>query len=190
MRVTRLALLLGLTITLAVAAELAAQPPRGQRQRGGTPADAGDQTPAPRVLRPTVFAISGARVMTEPGQVLPKATVVIRDDTYVRLERVSFAIKGEEFFSVPGEPDVDVASQFIGIKRVGRLAELEHHEIGNVDDIIDRANTDALDFGAQPLRTGADMDSLDPARGKERTLVVRGNCYARFPDGNFHFVRR
>src|SRR5437762_10268116 len=33
----------------------------------------------PARLRPTVFAITGARVVTEPGQVLPKATVVIRD---------------------------------------------------------------------------------------------------------------
>src|SRR5262245_5548864 len=33
----------------------------------------------PGVLRPTVFAIRDARVVTEPGKVLPKATVVIRD---------------------------------------------------------------------------------------------------------------
>src|SRR5437762_14339259 len=33
----------------------------------------------PARLRPTVFAIRDARVVTEPGQVLPKATVVIRD---------------------------------------------------------------------------------------------------------------
>src|SRR5258708_32080009 len=30
-------------------------------------------------LRPTVFAIRDARVVTEPGKVLPKATVVVRD---------------------------------------------------------------------------------------------------------------
>src|SRR5262249_43847074 len=33
----------------------------------------------PAVLRPTVFAITDARVVTEPGKVLPKATVVVRD---------------------------------------------------------------------------------------------------------------
>src|SRR5262249_17323380 len=38
-------------------------------------------TPADRPggLKPTVFAIRDARVVTEPGKVLPKATVVIRD---------------------------------------------------------------------------------------------------------------
>jgi imidazolonepropionase-like amidohydrolase len=33
----------------------------------------------PAALRPTVFAIRDARVVTEPGKVLPKATVVLRD---------------------------------------------------------------------------------------------------------------
>src|SRR5262249_24668636 len=33
----------------------------------------------PGGLKPTVFAIRDARVVTEPGKVLPKATVVIRD---------------------------------------------------------------------------------------------------------------
>jgi hypothetical protein len=30
-------------------------------------------------LRPRVFAIRDARVVTEPGEVLPKATIVVRD---------------------------------------------------------------------------------------------------------------
>src|SRR5690349_7288046 len=33
----------------------------------------------PGALKPTVFALRDARVVTEPGKVLPKATVVIRD---------------------------------------------------------------------------------------------------------------
>src|SRR5262249_51286411 len=38
-------------------------------------------SPAQRAgaLRPTVFAIRDARVVTEPGKVLPKATVVVRN---------------------------------------------------------------------------------------------------------------
>src|SRR5437764_7214265 len=33
----------------------------------------------PRALKPTVFAVTGAKVVVAPGQVLAKATVVIRD---------------------------------------------------------------------------------------------------------------
>ncbi len=35
--------------------------------------------PRPGTLRPTVFALRDARIVTEPGQVLEKATIVIRD---------------------------------------------------------------------------------------------------------------
>lgn len=45
------------------------------------PAVATAQTPAR--LRPTCYAITGARVVVEPGTVLPKATVVVRDGLIV-----------------------------------------------------------------------------------------------------------
>src|SRR5438552_154370 len=44
----------------------------------------------PNALRPTVFAIKDARVVTEPGKVMPKATVVIRDGL---IENVGEAVK-------------------------------------------------------------------------------------------------
>src|SRR5262249_46869770 len=92
--------------------------------------------------------------------------------------------------AVASESHVDVALQFIDIERVGRLAELEHHKVGDVDNVVDRTNTDALDFRPQPLWTRADMDSLDLARGKKRTFARRGNCYAGSPDRNSHVVSR
>src|SRR5687768_12025419 len=59
-----------------------AQPPRGQRPRpGASPEGTEPNTPVvrPRGLQPRAFAITEARVVTEPGKVLDKATVVIRD---------------------------------------------------------------------------------------------------------------
>src|SRR5947209_9740128 len=53
------------------------QPPRGQRSRSG--AESAGPTAQPRSLQPRAFAVVGARVVTEPGEVLSKATVVIRD---------------------------------------------------------------------------------------------------------------
>ena len=53
------------------------QPPRGQRPRPG--AEPAGPTVQPRGLKPQAFVVVGARVVTEPGKVLPKATVVIRD---------------------------------------------------------------------------------------------------------------
>ncbi len=71
----RFPLLLVLTLPLlGLALPLWAQRPRTPQQ----PPAAGAPQPAP-VLRPTVFAIRDARVVTEPGKVLPQATVIVRD---------------------------------------------------------------------------------------------------------------
>src|SRR4051794_37163473 len=53
------------------------QPPRGQRSRSGS--EAAGPAAQPRGLQPQAFAIVGVRVVTEPGKVLTKAPVVIRD---------------------------------------------------------------------------------------------------------------
>ena len=67
-------------------------------------------------------------------------------------------------FSLARQPDLDAAVQFFGVERVRRLAELEHHEIGDIDDTVDRANPDSFQFRAQPIRTGRRLDLFDPAR--------------------------
>jgi hypothetical protein len=43
--------------------------------------------------------------------------------------RISLAVESEKFLSVARESHVDVAFQFIGVERVRRLAELEHHKV-------------------------------------------------------------
>lgn len=55
------------------------QAPRGQRSKGGEPPADTAATPLPRGLRPRAFALLNARVIVEPGQVLEKANVIIRD---------------------------------------------------------------------------------------------------------------
>jgi imidazolonepropionase-like amidohydrolase len=65
------------TVAILAAGWSAGQPPRGQRQRPGAETPAAP--PEPRGLQPRAFAIVGARVVTEPGKALPKATIIIRD---------------------------------------------------------------------------------------------------------------
>jgi imidazolonepropionase-like amidohydrolase len=72
------------------------------------------RTPAQRaaVLRPTVFAIRDARVITEPGKVLPQATVVIRDGLIeavgagVKAPADALVIDGKGLTVYPGLIDV------------------------------------------------------------------------------------
>ncbi len=59
-----------------------------------------------------------------------------------------------------------------------RLAEFEHHEVGDVDDVVDRADPNALNFRAQPRWTWPDFHIVDLARGKKRTFARGADGYA------------
>lgn len=74
----RIVTCLGLITVLTASTGLSTgQPPRGQRGRGGP--ESPGPVAQPRALQPRAFAIVNARVVTEPGKAIPKATVVIRD---------------------------------------------------------------------------------------------------------------
>ena len=51
----------------------------------------------------------------------------------------------------PGEP--------LEIERVHRLAELEHHVVGDVDDVVDRPDAGGLEPVAQPRGDGPTVTS-------------------------------
>ena len=59
-----------------------------------------------------------------------------------------------------------------------RLAELEHHEVRDIDDIIDRTDLNALNSRAQPIGTRPNRYIVDLPGGVKRTLARRGNPYA------------
>ncbi len=69
------------------------------------------------------------------------------------------------------KPHIDAALQFVGVKGMRRLAKLQHHEIRDVDDIVDRANADALNFRAQPLRAVTHFYVVDSAQREEWTFA-------------------
>ena len=88
---------------------------------------------------------------------IPRRAFLIGDDTIVRLERISLSIEREKFLAIARQAHIDAALQFIGVERMRRLAKLEHDEVRDIDDIVDRANPDTLDLRAQPLRTRSDL---------------------------------
>ena len=104
--------------------------------------------------------------------------LLVRDDQILRRERVGLAVEREKLFAFAREAHVDFALQFVRIERVRRLPELEHHEIRDVDDVVDRAQPDGLQFRAQPVRARTDCDVFDPARGIKRAFVRRGDLNA------------
>ena len=53
------------------------------------------------------------------------------------------------------------ASKLRGVESVGRLSELQHHEVGNIDHVVDRTNADTFYFRAQPIWARSDPDVFD-----------------------------
>jgi imidazolonepropionase-like amidohydrolase len=89
-------------LTVAVAGWSLAQPPRGQRQpQPGQEPNAAAPIVQPRGLQPRAFVITDARIVTEPGTTLPKATIVIRDGL---IEAVGADIKAPpDALKIPGD---------------------------------------------------------------------------------------
>ena len=52
-----------------------------------------------------------------------------------------------------------------------RLCRLEHHEVGDIDDIVDGAEADRLETLAKPIGAGADLHPIDA------TDAVEGRCF-------------
>src|SRR4029077_671858 len=104
--------------------------------------------------------------------------LLISDNAIVRLEGVSLPIEREKFFAVARKSHLDAALQFIGVESMRRLTKLQHHKIRDVDDVVDRANADALNFRAQPLRADADFYIFDLAQREEWTFAGRRDVYA------------
>src|ERR1043166_8102620 len=102
--------LFGVTaLALLVSGWSPAQPPRGQRgQQAGQDQGANAPIIQPRGLQPHAFVITDAKVVTEPGKVLPRATIVIRDGLIeavgedIKAPPDAIKIKGDGLTVYPG----------------------------------------------------------------------------------------
>jgi hypothetical protein len=64
--------------------------------------------------------------------------------------------------------DDDVAAEFGGIEGVERLAEFVEHEVGDIDDVVDRAQADGFEALFEPGGGFLDGDAGDADGGVER----------------------
>ena len=82
----------------------------------------------------------------------------IADEQHIGRELALRAIERGEFFVLGSAAHDDVCLAIrIGtergsIKRMQRLAELEHHVVRNVDDVVHGSLTSSDDLGSQPVR--------------------------------------
>src|SRR6185312_12096016 len=125
------------------------------------------------------------------------AFLLVGDQEHVAVQRAFDVVERFEFFALSGAADDDgglfrlVTSAATGneviIESVQRLADFHHHEIGDVHDVVDAADADFFQRGAQPIGAGADLHAFDDARG-----VARAEFGVIDADGNevLHFFAR
>ena len=92
----------------------------------------------------------------------------VSDDEIFRRQAVGIAIKGDDGFTFVSLADNDASFEFRCVEGVQWLADFEQHEVGDVHNVVDRAQAHALQPALQPLRTRTDLHILDGASGVER----------------------
>jgi hypothetical protein len=99
--------------------------------------------------------------------------VAIGNHEHRRRERPGLAVEGRESFAGPGQPRAERRPGKLGrIERVHRLAQLEHHVVGDVDDGVDRAHAGGGEAIGQPGRRGrhGDVGGRESVTAAERAV--------------------
>ncbi len=77
---------------------------------------------------------------------------------HVGIERAVDAVERAQDFAGRGAPDHEAAAvEPPHVERVHRLADLQHHVVRHVDDVVDGADAGGLEAGGQPGGGGADL---------------------------------
>ncbi len=97
----------------------------------------------------------------------------VRDREHVGVERAFDAVQRVQPLAGSRAADHQRASaEAFQIERVHRLPELEHHVVGDVDDVADRADAGGGQPVGEPLRRGSNLD-LEDLRTVARAEVGR-----------------
>ena len=110
----------------------------------------------------------------------PIGSGVVGDQQVFGVERAGLVVQRDQLLARVGAADDDAAGQLVQVVAVDRLAELEHHVVGDVDDERDRADAGELEPGDHPRRgrPGA-VDAADDARRRTRSRRRGRGCGAR-----------
>ena len=109
----------------------------------------------------------GVEAAHDTGQA-HRGLAVVGDDGHVGRERALLLVEGHELLALVRRAHHDVAlavadGELAQVEGVQGLARKEHHIVGDVDDVVDRAGTGSSHAAGQPVGAGADLDVLHDA---------------------------
>ncbi len=86
----------------------------------------------------------------------------IGDDQHGRSQFALAAVDADEGLAAPGVADDDLSAVDLGeIKGMKRLTEFHHDVVGDIDDVVDRADADGFEPSRDPEGGCADSDAAD-----------------------------
>ena len=102
---------------------------------------------AMRVVAPSISDSSPAHDATDRGR-----TLGVGDDEHVGAQRAIHAVeRAETLAGARTADDEPPSSKLREVEGVHRLPELEHHVVGDVDDVVDRTDAGRFEPIAQPV---------------------------------------
>ena len=88
--------------------------------------------------------------------------LLVGDDEHAAAEGPLLLVEGDDLLAVAGAPNDDLpAGNARRVESMQRLAVLEHHVVGDVDDVVDGAQAYRLEALLDPGRTRAHLDARD-----------------------------
>ncbi len=98
----------------------------------------------------------------------------VGDDEHAGAEEAFAAVDAGDFFGGAGFADDDfVAGELVEVEGVEGLAEFEHDVVGDIDDIVDGAQTDGFEAFDHPVGAFGDFDVAENAGGVEGAEILR-----------------
>ena len=94
----------------------------------------------------------------------------VRNDNIGGSEFVGAIIEGGKLFTFVRHAHADFAVQLVRIEGVEGLAGLQHDQICDINDIVDRTQTDRLQLALKPVRARSDLHVRNFQHGIKRTF--------------------
>ena len=116
---------------------------------------------------------SDLRIVTAHHAADRAGVLVVSNHEHVGLERAIDSVERADTLPGPCAPDDERApGQPLEVECVHRLSDLEHHVVGDVDDVADRADAGGSEAIGEPLGRGTD-GNLEHLRAVARAEVGR-----------------
>ena len=98
--------------------------------------------------------------------------VIVRDHAHAGVERVGTAVERKQRLAVAGAAHGEIALHFRGVEHMQRPGAVVGHEVGDIDQRVDRPQADRGQALLQPFRRRAVLDAAHQPQRKARTQAL------------------